>query len=79
MFIKKCSTMGPNASGGKNVNPPTMRMIPLNSSTKSQLSVLNVPDETGVIFFFAMLPAMAITGTIIPNLPISIPKPSITL
>ena len=38
----------------------------ISNITNNQLSVLKVPDETGVIFFLAMLPAIAITGIIMP-------------
>jgi len=47
--------MGPNANGGKNVRPPTIRITLINNITNNQLSVLKVPEETGVIFFLAIL------------------------
>ena len=65
---------GPNASGGKKVSPPTIRITLINNITNNRLSVLKVPEETGVIFFLAILPAMAITGTIISKTTYDHPK-----
>ena len=33
--IARCSTIGPSASAGKKVKPPTMRITPTTSPTKS--------------------------------------------
>jgi len=53
--------------GRKESQPSNNKITLINNITNNQLSVLKVPDETGVTFFLAILPAIAITGTIIPN------------
>lgn len=71
--------MGPKDKAGKKVNPPTKRITAINNPANNQLSVAKVPAETGVIFFFAIFPAIASTGIITPKRPINIPKPRVRL
>ena len=71
--------MGPSDNAGKWVNPPTIKITAINKPINSQLSVWNVPAEEGVIFFIPILPAIAMTGIIIPNRPIIIPIPIVKL
>ena len=71
--------IGPRDKAGKNVNPPTIRMTAINKPMNNQLSVRKVPAEGGVIFFFAMLPAIASTGRITPKRPINMPNPNVML
>src|ERR1039458_8349212 len=45
LFIRKCSTMGPSESAGKNVSAPTIRMTPTSQATNSAPCVGKVPTE----------------------------------
>ena len=54
--------IGPKLSAGKNVNAPTMTITLTSKKTKSKLSVLKVPTDSGMIFLPEMFPARAITG-----------------
>src|SRR5262245_48150617 len=70
--IASCSTIGPSASAGKNVRPPTIRMTPTKSPTNNAPVVGNVPSDGGTDFFAASEPAMAIVGMIIQKRPTNI-------
>src|SRR5207253_2393426 len=70
--IARCSTIGPSASAGKNVRPPTIRITPTVSPTNSPPVVGNVPADGGIDFFAASEPAIAIAGTIIQKRPTNI-------
>jgi hypothetical protein len=43
----KCSTTGPNASAGKNVSKPTIRITAVSNTTQRRLVVGNVPRLSG--------------------------------
>ena len=77
--MAKCSTTGPSANEGKNVRPPTIRIVPTRSPTNSGPSVGKVPEDGGTIFLPASDPAAANMGTIIRKRPISMAKPSVEL
>ena len=53
--IARCSTIGPSASAGKKVSPPTIRTTPTSRPTNSAPSVGKVPCEACSVF----LPASA--------------------
>ena len=61
---RKCSTMGPSASAGKNVSPPTMTTTPTRSPTNSGPWVGRVPAVAGTFFFCTSAPASARIATI---------------
>ena len=61
--------MGPSASAGKKVSPPTMRMTPTTRPMKRPPVVGKVPADGGCVFFAARDPAMAIAGMIIQKRP----------
>lgn len=67
--------MGPRLSAGKNVNAPTMTITLTNKKTNKKLSVLKVPDDSGISFFPERFPAKAMTGMSTANLPINIENP----
>ncbi len=71
--------MGPSASAGKNVRPPTIRMTPTTIPTKSPPVVGRVPAEGGTLFFSASEPAIAIAGTIMRKRPTNIAMPPVVL
>src|SRR4029077_4403069 len=77
--IASCSTMGPSASAGKKVRPPTMTTTPTTRPTKSPPVVGNVPAEAGTDFLAASEPAIAIAGMIIQNRPTPIAMAPVTL
>jgi len=58
----RCSTIGPSASAGMNVNAPTMSTTLINNTTKSGVCVGSVPGPGGTIFFRAREPAIASVG-----------------
>ena len=64
--------MGPSASAGKKVRPPTMTMTPTTSPTNSPPVVGNVPSDAGTVFLAASEPAIAMVGMIIQNRPTNI-------
>src|SRR5262245_19677948 len=64
-IIANCSTIGPSASAGKKVRPPTITITPTTRPTKSGPVVGKVPSEVGTDFFAASEPAIAIVGMII--------------
>ncbi len=64
--------MGPSASAGKKVRPPTIRMTPTTRPTNSPPVVGKVPADGGIDFFAASEPAIAIAGMIIQNRPMNI-------
>ena len=70
--IAKCSTIGPSASAGKKVRPPTIRITPTTRPTNSPPVVGKVPSDGGTDFFAASDPAIAIAGTIIQKRPTNI-------
>src|ERR1700730_6693940 len=45
-FIANCSTMGPSASAGKKVRPPTITITPTTRPTKRPPGVGDVADDT---------------------------------
>ncbi len=55
--------MGPSASAGKKVRPPTIRITPTRRPTNSPPVVGNVPSDGGTILLAASDPAIAIIGT----------------
>ena len=61
---RKCSTIGPSASAGKNVSPPTMITTPTRKPTNSGESVGSVPALAGTFFFCTSAPASARIATI---------------
>src|SRR6476659_3285393 len=63
--IASCSTIGPSASDGKKVRPPTMTMTPTTRPTNRVPVVGNVPADAGTNFLAASEPAIAMAGTII--------------
>src|SRR5450631_4525825 len=65
----RCSTIGPSASAGKKVKPPTIRMTPTTRPTNRPPVVGKVPADAGTIFFAASEPAIAMAGTIIQKRP----------
>ena len=70
--IARCSTMGPSASAGKKVRPPTMRMTPTTRPTNRPPVVGNVPADGGTDFLAASEPAIAMAGMIIQKRPTNI-------
>src|SRR5262249_37035190 len=71
-LIARCSTMGPSASAGKKVRPPTIRITPTTSPMNRPPVVGNVPLDGGTDFCAASEPAMAMAGMIIQNRPTNI-------
>ena len=57
-----CSAMGPRARVGKNVRPPTSKMVIVKSATNSGPWVGKLFWSMGAVFFSARLPAKASTG-----------------
>ena len=70
--IRKCSTIGPRLSAGKNVSAPTMTMTPTSSAENSGVVTGNVPGDGGTRFLRPRLPAIASIGMIMKNRPNSI-------
>src|SRR5215468_8278072 len=70
--IASCSTIGPSASAGKKVRPPTMTMTPTTRPTNRVPVVGNVPAEAGTDFLVTSEPAIAMAGTIIMKRPTNI-------
>src|SRR5207302_1068608 len=70
-FPTRCSTMGPSATTGKYVSPTTMTTTPVSRPAKSGVVVGNVPADAGTVCLRASEPAIASTGTIKKNRPIS--------
>ena len=64
--------MGPSASAGKKVRPPTIRITPTSRPTNSPPVVGNVPAEGGTDFFSASEPAIAMAGMIMKKRPTNI-------
>src|SRR3546814_2544908 len=52
-IISRCSTIGPSASAGKKVRPPTIRMVPARKATNIGPWVGKLPTEAGVAFLAA--------------------------
>src|SRR5262249_36531201 len=67
--MRKCSTIGPNESTGKNVSAPTIKTIETSKIVNTDPFVGNVPLDGGDVFFPARLPAMASTGMIMAKRP----------
>src|SRR5215468_6927480 len=61
--IASCSTIGPSASAGKNVSPPTMTMTPTTRPTNRVPVVGKVPADGGTDFLTTSEPAIATAGT----------------
>src|SRR3984893_9284416 len=72
LAIARCSTMGPSASAGKNVRPPTMAITPTTRPTNRPPVVGKVPADGGTDFLAASEPAIAMAGMIIQNRPTNI-------
>ena len=64
--------MGPSASAGKKVRPPTIRITPTTRPTNRPPVVGNVPADGGTIFLAASEPAIAMAGMIIQKRPTNI-------
>ena len=64
--------MGPSASAGKKVRPPTMTITPTTRPTNRPPVVGNVPAEAGTVFLAASEPAIAMAGMIIQKRPTNI-------
>ena len=64
--------MGPSASAGKKVSPPTITITPTTRPTKRPPVVGNVPAEGGTDFLAASEPAIAMAGMIIQKRPTNI-------
>ena len=71
-LIASCSTIGPSASAGKKVRPPTIRMTPTTRPTNRPPVVGNVPADGGIDFLAASEPAIAMAGMIIQKRPTNI-------
>src|SRR5450755_1726653 len=71
--------MGPRASAGKNVKPPTTRMTPTTRPTNKPPVVGKVPDEAGMLFFSTSEPAIAMAGMIMRKRPTNIATPPVRL
>ena len=61
--------MGPSERTGKKVSAPTMSTIEIKRIVKTEPLVGNVPLDGGETFFYARLPAMASTGTMMAKRP----------
>src|ERR1700704_726968 len=72
LAIARCSTMGPSASAGKNVSPPTITTTPTTRPTNRPPVVGKVPADGGTDFLAASEPAIAMAGMIIQNRPTNI-------
>src|SRR6266700_4251784 len=70
--IARCSTIGPNASAGKKVSPPMIRITPTTRPTNRPPVVGNVPADGGTDFLAASEPAIAIAGMIMKKRPTNI-------
>ncbi len=64
--------MGPSASAGKKVRPPTITMTPTRRPTNRTPVVGNVPSDGGTDLLAASEPAIAMAGTIIQKRPMNI-------
>ena len=71
--------MGPSASAGKNVRPPTITITPTTKPTNRPPVVGNVPTDGGIDFLAASEPAIAMAGMIIQNRPTNIAMAPVTL
>ena len=67
--------MGPSASAGRKVSPATTRTTPTTKPPKSGVWVGKVPALAGTTCLRAIEPAIASTGMISRNRPISIASP----
>ena len=77
--IRKCSTIGPRLSAGKNVSAPTITITPTSSVVNSGVVTGNVPSDSGIRFLRLRLPAIASGGMIMKKRPKSIVRPSVVL
>src|SRR5262245_54944451 len=77
--MRKCSTIGPRLSAGKNVSAPTMTITPTRSDENNGVVTGNVPSDGGISFLRLKLPAIARGGMIMKNRPKSIVSPSVVL
>ena len=76
---RSCSTIGPSASAGKKVRPPTIRITPTSRPTNSPPWVGKVPAEAGSVFLAASEPAIAIAGMIMKKRPTNIATAPVVL
>ena len=70
--------MGPNTSGGKYDNAVMMMIMAKVNIPKVRESTFNVPEDSGIYFFFANNPMMAIGPMIGRNLPNNNTNPVVT-
>ena len=70
--IASCSTIGPSASAGKKVRPPTITITPTTRPMNRPPVVGNVPADGGTDFLAASEPAIAMAGMIIQKRPTNI-------
>ena len=77
--MASCSTMGPRASAGKKVRPPTIRITPTSSPMNSPPWVGKVPAEAGSVFLAASEPAIAMAGMIMKKRPTNIATAPVVL
>jgi hypothetical protein len=66
-------------SAGKKDRTPTIRTVPTSRTTNVTPETGKLPQLSVTIFYFARLPASAMTGPLKKNRPISIAKPSVVL
>ena len=71
--------MGPSASAGKKVRPPTIRITPTSSPMNSPPWVGKVPAEAGSVFLAASEPAIAMAGMIMKKRPTNIATAPVVL
>ena len=67
--------MGPSASAGKNVRPPTITITPTTRPTNRLPVVGNVPADAAMLFY----PAIAMAGMIMKKRPTNIATAPVTL
>src|SRR6185503_3222488 len=77
-FIEKCSAIGPKVSEGKNANAAIIIMTANTITPKVAVSVLSVPDDSGMNFLFASNPAIAIGPMMGRYLPKNMIRPLLT-
>ena len=73
--IAKCSTIGPSASAGKKVRPPTIRITPISRPTNSGAVGREGAGGGRHDLLAASEPATASIGTIMTKRPISMARP----
>src|ERR1035437_1338438 len=71
--------MGPSASAGKKVRPPTITITPTTRPMKRPPVVGNVPADAAMLFFSTSEPAIAMAGMIMKKRPTNIATPPVML